>query len=74
MYVFCDAYLLAPGAPSLFATRVARQLAEWLLIDEAARVGTRLRSGTYINVTDMDGTLVSGVMSGGTKDPLGAMV
>lgn len=72
LHVFCDAGLLGAGEPDPFAEAVASRVAGWLGMDGDAREGTRLRSGTYINAHNNRGNLVLGVMSGGTKDPLGA--
>ena len=74
LHLFTDAALLERGTPMPFTRSVARQIAEWLCADGAAQTRGRLRSGTYINATDLGGRAVCGVMTGGTKDPLGAPV
>jgi hypothetical protein len=77
IHVFCDTALLQGGDISLYSAAAARRICSWVLSDASAddQQGSRLRSGAFINVTDLgSGRVASGVMSGGTKSPLGAML
>jgi len=66
--VFCDGGLLGSGAPTQFSIDMARRLTQWL-----GAGGTKLPSGSCVNITNLNGRAVAGVMTGGAKMPLGAM-
>ena len=74
LHLFVDAEVLMSGTPTPFTRDVGCRISEWLCAGDTAQIRGRLRSGVYINATDLDGRAVYGVMTGGTKDPLGAPV
>ena len=85
IHVFCDAALLQGSEAgdieathsSEFSANVASRICGWMLADDEQQQQqqrSRLRSGAFINVTDLGGGRVaSGIMFGGTKSPLGAI-
>ena len=69
--VFVDAALLKEGGPvTPYSLDVGcRAGGTWLF-----NASSRLRSGTHINVFELREKAVAGVVTGGTKEPLGAIV
>jgi hypothetical protein len=82
LHIFCDDDLLLVEAHAekrtheaddrLYCHNVAEKLVHWL--DEGSLRGG-IRSGTHLNMTrGLNGTVVSGVITGGSKEPLGSVV
>ena len=76
LHVFVDPELVLENATTdpAFTEELAARVLDWTLLDDREAGGTRLKPGTFVNATNLSGRVVAGVMTGGTKDPLGAMV
>jgi hypothetical protein len=74
-HVFTDAELLvggsAPGETSYYAQSLAQRLLGLLCLSDE---NSRLASGTFVNAANLNGRAVCGVITGGSKEPLGATV
>ena len=69
--VFVDAALLEEGGPvTPYSLDVGCRAGGTWLFNASSRLG----SGTHINVFELRGKAVAGVVTGGTKEPLGAIV
>jgi hypothetical protein len=67
-HLFTDGDVLESGAPTVFARSVAARIVDLLASSSS------LPSGAYVNAINSRGKAVCGVITGGTKLPLGAMV
>jgi hypothetical protein len=73
-HVFTDSELLVGGSPgetSRYAQSLAERLVGLLCLQGE---NSRLPSGTYVNAANLNGRAVCGVITGGSKEPLGATV
>ena len=81
LHIFCDDFVLQPkytmdstpmtSEAEAYVFSAASKLVEWTVQGGLSQV---LRSGAHINMTgNRNGKVVAGVMTGGSKEPLGAM-